>query len=822
MRLVVWGLLYLAAGVAIATLSAWEIHRTPRLALVAAVGVVLGVGVVLLVRALRWRAWTTVPLLALGYLIAVVPVAVPSALTSPVEVLRGVRDGVVGIVVGWKQLLTLTLPLGEYQAVLVPFFVLVVVGTALAAHLIVRDGPATPAAAGIMLALTAFGIVFGGSTTSSPLVLGPVALPAPREVLLVVAIVLLSVVWLVGRARLRRSAALRSAQAQSSSVRQGAQTLALRVRRQIAGAALVVVALVAGLLVAPLAQGLVPRQALRDDVDPLVVVRQQPSPLASYRSWFTDAGLEAELFDVSAPDGVDRIRLAALDSYDGDEFRVGTGDDGVRYVRLPGGGSGGAEVRVVVRDGFRGIWMPVPAGLASAPRFEGSRTAALADGFYLDAASGAAIDVAPIDAEASAYGLVAGDAYTVLAGPVDVPGDFAREAGAESRLAADDYPELAEWVDRQAVPRTGDGLAQLVERLRERGYLSHSVTDGAGSAGWIAELESRAPYVFQGSRSGHSAARIEELFADLNDQQQRAGEDADPDALVAAVGDDEQFAVAAALLARYLGFESRVVVGVRLASDEQAPGVPVCAEVCTGANVSAWAEVRATTGGWTAFDATPQYEVAPVAISEGEKLPENPTVPDQPNAEPLAPPQAQRDDSETPDDDPAAGAGWWEALLPVLRIVGAVALALLLVLLPVLVLLLVKAIRRRSLREAPIPEVSLVGAWSELVSRYVDLGYEVPENVSRSTVAHAVGRPRAVALAAIVDRAVFAEHPPVREASRAGWDLVDDERRELARAVPWTSRLTAAVAPRSLLHDLGVRRGALARRVPFLRKDPRP
>ena len=73
--------------------------------------------------------------------------------------------------------------------------------------------------------------------------LGGFAIPAPREVLLGVLLVLLSVLWLVGRNRLRRAAALRSAQA--SSVRQGVETIALRVRRQVAAVLLVVIALVA-------------------------------------------------------------------------------------------------------------------------------------------------------------------------------------------------------------------------------------------------------------------------------------------------------------------------------------------------------------------------------------------------------------------------------------------------------------------------------------------------------------------------------------------------------------------------------------------------
>ena len=835
-RLLVWGLLYLVLGVAIVTASAWNVYQTPRLAIVAGVGTALGIGVVLAVRALKWRGWTVPVLVAVGYLLLVVPVAIPDALRSPIEVVRGVRDGLVGIVVGWKQLLTLSLPLGDYQAVLVPFFVLIVAGTALAAHLIAREGAGTAAVAGVVIAMSCFGIVFGTSSTGPAFLLGGFAIPAPRELLLSVVLVLLSVVWLVGRARLRRAAALRSAQA--ASVRQGVETIALRVRRQVAAVLLVVIALGAGIAIAPVAQTLAPRQALRDDVDPLLIVRQQPSPLSAYRASFTDAGLGAELFTVSGATGVDRIRIATLDSYDGDEFRVSTssadgGDDGVRYVRLPGGVVGsGPEVTISIGAGYTGIWLPVPDGVTAAPKFAGSRAAALADGFYQDAASGSAIQVAVSGGGASAegsagtgYGLLDGDSYSVVAGTLETPENFATEQGTEARISADDYPQLAEWVERQAVPRTGAGLAELVERLRQRGYLSHSLTDADGAADWVAELESRAPYEFLSSRAGHSAARLEAIFADLNDQEQRAGEDADPDALVAAVGDDEQFAAASALLARYLGFDSRVVVGVRLGADASNPedaGIPNCVDVCTGANLTAWVEVGSPTGGWTALDVTPQFEVAPISITDGEKLPENPTTPDQPDVDPLDPPQAQRDDSEAPNTEPPAAPGWFEALLPALRVVGTAALAGLLLVLPVLVLAIAKIVRRRSRRDDTVPEVSLVGAWTELVAGYVDLGYDVPERVSRTAIADAVARPRARALATAVDRAVFSEHSPAAEASEAGWQLVDDERRELAAQTPLRRRVLAAIAPASLLRDLGATRATLERRLPFLRKALRP
>src|SRR5690606_31874624 len=148
-------------------------------------------------------------------------------------------------------------------------------------------------------------------------------------------------------------------------------------------------------------------------------------------------------------------------------------------------------------------------------------------------------------------------------------------------------------------------LVELVDRLRARGYLSHALRSDDDAADWNAALQARADYEVTASRAGHSAPRIEEHFGPLVEQQRRAGDDAPEQLLIAGIGDDEQFATAAALLARYLGFESRVVVGVRLGDTGAELGVEPCAEVCTGANVTAWAEARAASGGWVVLDATP-------------------------------------------------------------------------------------------------------------------------------------------------------------------------------------------------------------------------
>ena len=99
--------------------------------------------------------------------------------------------------------------------------------------------------------------------------------------------------------------------------------------------------------------------------------------------------------------------------------------------------------------------------------------------------------------------------------------------------------------------------ARVADILKAEGYISHGVGDDEPA-----------------SRSGHSADRITEL---LTDQRM--------------IGDAEQYAVTAALMARQLGFPARVVFGF---APEGAGGV---ARV-TGDSVTAWIEVDTAENGW--------------------------------------------------------------------------------------------------------------------------------------------------------------------------------------------------------------------------------
>lgn len=810
-------LAYVLTGLALTTVMIWPVYDTPRVVLIAVFGGIAGAGIVLAARLRSWPAWRAAAALAAAYLIGVVPLAVPSALRSPLAVLGGVRDGVTGLVVGWKQLLTLEPPLGEYQSVLVPFFAIALLGTALAAAIALSPSRRSGFAVPVVLAGGVFGIAFAATDPGSSALIGGVRIDAPREVALGVLLVAASLAWLLVRSRLDRRAALAKATSTTAVVQGTRATTAVTVRRRILGSGMVALALIAGLVAAPAFADVTPRATLRTGVEPLLVIRDVSTPLGSYRAAFEADDYDAPMFTVAGEvAGLDRIPMATLDSWNGQRFSVASGADGTRFTRLPGGSApaGAKTVEISIDEGYSGIWMPLPAGVQSAPQFLGARAQQLADAFFLDRDSGAGVQIA---GSGRTRGLQAGDAYRVQV-PATAESPLG-EPGATGQLDLESYPQLRAWLKAQDQPRTAAGFTELIQRLRDRGYLSHSLEDDEAAATWIAGLSASAAYTFQSSYAGHSAARIETLFQQLVDQQNRVGADAPPELLVSGIGDDEQFAVAAALVARAVGYDSRVVVGVRL-DDDGDGGVPPCDRQCTGANMAAWIEVRSPAASqWSAVDVDPQFRRQPVVVSVGQELPKNPTVPDQAQVDTAQPPTAQRDDQEGSPIVREPRPAWVDALLPVLRAVGLAAATLLLLLLPVLVLLVAKRLRRHARRAAAVPEVAVVGAWEELADTWTDLG-AVPSGGTRAQRAAASGSARARELAALVDGAVFAEHPPTHDVVDRAWTLADREVDAALGAAGRWRRLGAALTPASLWRSMELPRPAQVWRSALRRGTP--
>jgi hypothetical protein len=789
-------------------LAAEPIYLTSQLWWAAAVSGAAAYTLVLLGKRLGWGGLTFVAL-ALAFVVLIVPLAVPSALAGGTRgVIRGLIDGLAAVALGWKQLLTLTLPVGSYQTVLVPLLVVMFVAVAATTALALRGGRWAPYAAIPILLPVLFGTVFGASAVSESAALGPLNIAAPRELALWLGIACVGAVWVAWTSGIARRAALKlgreSGTEESANQRHGVGSVRRNaVLRGTLGVLLVGVALLAGVALVPVLDS-GSRSVARDAIDPEIVVREQTSPLAGYRVWKRDALFATPIFEVASSKQLpSRLRIAVLDRYDGVDFSVGDVSAAGRFTRFPSGESlkESSRVRVEIAKGYEGVWVPVATPLGSPPSFGGTRADALADSFYVNRELGSAVAVPKVS------GLLSGDSYEA---DMSVEADAklgSEPVSGDPLIDLETMPELERWLRMQQLSASADGLADAITRLRDRGYLSHSLTSAEGEREWLSALAREYGTKFVTSPGGHSIARIEQVFQQLNDQQTAAGEDAKDTMLVAAIGDDEQFATAAALIARAMGFESRVVLGVRLGdADGGVPGVPACQDECSGEHVTAWIEARGSDGVWAPLDVTPQVETPPTTLEEGELLPEFPTVPEERDATESDPPigtsESDGGSSDSTDKDGLT------ALWPILRIIGLSAATLLLLALLVLFIPFVKRARSRYRRGAAAAEIQALGAWDELINACEDTGARVPpQTATRRELAECLGIESADWVSWTVDRAVFAPEGIDHRSAEQLWQVVDAEITARLSALTPAKRLRA----RYSLASFGLRLGGQRR-----------
>lgn len=716
----------------------WPIYRDPAFVVLAVVSIALGTTLALVGAVVRWPAWGTALAVLAAFTVLGVPLAVPSrtvygVLPEP----AGLLDLYAGVALGWRQLITIDLPVGSYQALLVPAFVLLLVGPVLTLTIALRSTRGELAAI-VPLAVFPLAVALGPQQ--------PV-LPISTAIALATNLLLWMAVW----RRHRRAAAVGTAGAGDSRWL-GARALA-------AGVALLLVAGGVGAATVAAVPPSGDRTVLRTNAERPFDPLDQPSPLAAYRASFnpTVAG-DAALTVVGAPAGA-RIRLAVLDSYDGTVFAVGSDlidSESGRFVRIPTrrdltGVAGEPVTATITVQRSTGVWLPTIGDFGSIS-IAGDDAADLRDRFVYNAVTGTAAFVG---------GVPAGLEYTIDA--VLPPASRATLADAAPGDAAvpaiTAVPEaLSTWVADVVAGTEGSGprLQRALDTLRDQGYLSHGVGDD------------EAP-----SRSGHSVERIEQLMTDRP-----------------MIGDAEQYAVAAALIARELGFPSRVVLGF-------GPVDSAGSTTFVERDRTAWVEVSTASSGWVAVDVVPERrEIPPTEPDEPVPVsrPQNavpPPVDDPPPLEELAPPEIEQlDDAEL---DP-----FWQAVLAVLAIVGPVLLVAGIIASPLIGIAAAKLQRRRRRRSAADPATRILGGWRDVTDEARDYGMILPESATRSEVAGAIGRPQALVLARVADRAVYApETPETAEAERV-WATADALRASLAEGRTRRERWRAAISPRSL------------------------
>jgi len=251
------------------------------------------------------------------------------------------------------------------------------------------------------------------------------------------------------------------------------------------------------------------------------------------------------------------------------------------------------------------------------------------------------------------------------------------------------------------------------------------------------------------------------------------------------IGDAEQYAVAAALMATEIGFPTRVVMGF----------APAAATV-RGSDIAAWIEINTTAFGWVAIDPTPPVRDIP------EELPvENASV-----ARPqtvVPPPTVQTDNidrqrpPETVEDQANDVEPVIQALLAVLRVVGGIAVGLVIVLAPFAAIIATKLRRRRLRRRAAEPLARVTGGWREFEDAVVDRGAVLEPSSTRGEVATLVGGQQPRILAIVTDRATFSPDATSEKDAEAVWRAVDELRSTLDAGSTRWQRIKARVSVRS-------------------------
>lgn len=701
-------------------------------------GALVGLGLALLTAWRRVGAAMTAAFALLAYLVFVGPFALRDSLVAGiVPSLATLERGSLLIVQSWRDLLTVGIPASSFSGpAVVPFLaglVCVLVATRLAVLPRWHLLALVP-----LLAFLLVGILWGLAQPALGIV--------PGAVFAVTALV-----W----GRLRQSAARRVG-VEDVGVVAGAFG-----RSRATAIALGAGVLALGTLVSVgfTSVGVGHRVVLRDLVQPPLDLRAYASPLMSYRYLENDEK-SVELFSVTGLPKSSRVRLATLDAYDGIVYNVA--DSSAGYARVgtridPRGSSTTGAAPVTVRyaiNGYQGVWLPGGGDLRGVD-FTGVGKLDQRGTLYYNSDTGTALVTS---------GLTDGAAYTVQEVP---PATFSDA-------------QLAQWGPRDVSLPPSRGVPDAIGKLAAE-YTADAHTP-------IEQLRALEKHLQQGyysngqdgnSLSGHSEARISSMLSSPQ-----------------LVGDDEQYAVAMALMARQLGLPARVVMGFY-------PGTAPTTGTwnVTGNDAHVWVEVAFNNAGWVQFDPTPNRDRVPkTTVPKPQPKPrprvQPPPVPPQEPAQ--QPTNLQGDKTKQP---AKAGAQAWVTYL----LWGAAGVGGLLVLAsPLLVIAGLRLRRRRRRLGAEHPADRLTGGWAEVVDAANDLGYAVDGRRTRQEVAAdlalVTATPHPVTLAQRVDSGVFGPAtPPASEA-----DAVWLEARQAIAALRSNStrrrRWTASVSTRSLRH----------------------
>ena len=342
--------------------------------------------------------------------------------------------------------------------------------------------------------------------------------------------------------------------------------------------------------------------------DPLAV----PSPLVQLKASLKDERRDDVVFVVSGDTPIDRWPVAVMADYDGVVWTVADPEENAR-----------GTVFVPVDTQLPELDDPLPDGTTSV-----HHTVEIVDlgGSFLPLPGTATELVFPDDPDPR---------LNLQTGTVALPGGVPNGLTFDVTSSVIPTPTEAELATTTVTPvdRTEE-LKLLQPPVRN---LAADLVEGRDQ-GWGQMAAIRDEFVNRGfydatadTAPGHSEARIARMLED-------------PEQIV---GYEEQYAAAAALMARVASLPTRVVVGYRVPEDAWQGGR---AEVTAG-DIAAWVELDTGEHGWVPVDVTPDRSRTPDPESQGATT-EQIAIPNPPPPPPPPPDvQPPRQVDEEVDDD---------------------------------------------------------------------------------------------------------------------------------------------------------------------------
>mgnify|MGYP001739370503 CR=1 FL=1 len=674
-RLPIWSLLVLALLFAGPVAAFEPVFGGGVGAIAAGAGVACGLLIAAASTRWRWDALTTVLSVVVTYfLLGSVAALRAEALYGFLPTGKTLQVMVLGSFRAWKDLLTLTPPVSVYSGpALVPWMCGLVCAV-LAGLITARSGRAVLGSIPLVI-MGVISVFFGLSHHALP-------------VWAVLAWWALLVAWWALAAQYQRITLGQDVLVGRSSSGGGEVTAARQSRStvyvgtRLLGALAVLAVSVGVALPAAAVLGAGGTRIVGRD---LVDIQAYPSPLSSFRHYTTDLQDETLLTVSDLPEN-QRVRIAAMDVYDGTTFGMSTkrGDGHTGYIpvesTIPGRAEGDSLVTVTT-SGLSGPWVPV-LGTASEIAFTGANSAAQKDGLYVDTWANAALTTGPA-------GTMTYNVRTSFAEPVR-----------DEDLASLSVVPLS-TTDKN-VP---EGLATKVSEITQNASTALSAARAIEHY-----LANNGYYLNENTQFSRPGVRTDRLERMLSGDEQL-------------IGDDQQYSALMALMLHHLGMNARVVMGAYPEGGSQ--GGPA---TLRGSDIRAWVEVEFEGGIWAVFDPTPPRDHTPQTQVPKPRSVPRPQVlqPPEPPEAPAELPPTTRDQNADPMEPPAEPFPW--------GLVAGISGGILLILLPPLMVLLFKAGRRRRRRRAAAVG-ALVGSWDEVVDLAADSGLRIDVGRTRQETA---------------------------------------------------------------------------------------